>query len=140
MPAEHFDVVVVGAGIAGASAAWALAQDHQVLLVEREHQPGLHATGRSAAVMSETSGTRATCALAGASRAFFESPPPGFVEYPLVAPRGLVWVGGPGDEHALASLAITGATQSSCQAGTGRSPRRLCREFFHRAAIEGAER
>ena len=69
MTAEHVDAVVVGAGIAGASAAWALARTgRRVALIEQEPQPGVHATGRSAATLSETSGTRAVCALAAASR------------------------------------------------------------------------
>jgi D-arginine dehydrogenase len=105
---ERVDVVVVGAGIAGASAAWRLAADRSVLLVEREATPGHHATGRSAAVLSETSGTFLACALAAASRPFFEQPPDAFGDHSLLAPRGLVWVGAPGDEAALDALADMG--------------------------------
>jgi D-arginine dehydrogenase len=48
------EVVIVGAGIAGASLAYFLAERGMtdVLLLEREEQPGYHATGRSAAVIS----------------------------------------------------------------------------------------
>ena len=49
---EQVDVIVVGAGIAGASAAFELAQTASVLLLEREDQPGYHTTGRSAAVFA----------------------------------------------------------------------------------------
>ena len=87
------DVVVVGAGIAGASAAWHLAATHRVVLVEREPVPGHHATGRSASVLSETSGHPVVCALARASRPFFEAPPAEVCDTPLLSPRGLVWVG-----------------------------------------------
>ena len=104
----HHDVVVVGAGMAGASVAWALAEDLDVLLVEQEPQAGQHATGRSAAVLSETSGTAITCALATASRPFFTAPPGGFAAHPLSAPRGLLWVGQPGDEAALDDVAEQG--------------------------------
>lgn len=97
-------VVVIGGGIAGASAAWQLAADHDVVLVEQEPQPGHHATGRSAAVLSETSGPRAVCALARASRPFLEAPPADFVDHPLTAPRGLLWVGRAGDEPLLDAL------------------------------------
>lgn len=92
-------IAVVGGGIAGASVAWALAVDgHAVTLVEREPELGTHATGRSAATLSETSGLRPVCALARASRPFLESPPDGFVEHPLTGPRGLLWVGRLDDE------------------------------------------
>jgi len=50
------DVIVVGAGIAGASAAAALSATHSVVLIEREPLPAQHASGRSASVLSETSG------------------------------------------------------------------------------------
>jgi D-arginine dehydrogenase len=104
------DVVVIGAGIAGASAAWALAESGRtVVLVEQEAQPGLHATGRSAATLSETSGPPAVCALAAASRPFLSEPPAGFVDHPLLARRGLLWIGRRGDEALLDAAAAKGA-------------------------------
>jgi uncharacterized protein len=36
------NIAVVGAGIAGLSAAWLLSQQHRVTLVERDHRPGGH--------------------------------------------------------------------------------------------------
>ena len=72
---DSFDVVVIGAGIAGAAAAWSLAAHMRVVLVEREATPGVHATGRSASVLSETSGHPVVCLLARASRAGFEPAP-----------------------------------------------------------------
>ena len=92
-PVDVFDVVVIGAGIAGAAAAWSLADRMRVVLVEREPAPGVHATGRSASVLSETSGHPAVCMLARASRPFLEGPPDAFCETSLLAPRGLAWVG-----------------------------------------------
>jgi D-arginine dehydrogenase len=103
-------VVVVGAGIAGAAAAWELSLDHDVVLVEQEAQPGTHATGRSAAVLSETSGTREVCALARASRPFLESPPDGFADHPLTAPRGLLWAARREDADALARIEAVAAS------------------------------
>ena len=44
------DIAVVGAGIAGAAAAYELASTHRVVLIERESHPGYHATGRSAEI------------------------------------------------------------------------------------------
>ncbi|MEA1082874.1 FAD-binding oxidoreductase [Sphingomonas sp. CD22] len=50
------DIAIVGAGIAGASLAAALAPHARVLLIEAEEQAGYHSTGRSAAFWSETYG------------------------------------------------------------------------------------
>jgi D-arginine dehydrogenase len=50
------DIAIVGAGIAGASLAAALAPHARVLLLEAEEQAGYHSTGRSAAFWSETYG------------------------------------------------------------------------------------
>lgn len=47
---ETVDVIVVGAGMAGATVAAELAGHASVLLLETETQPGHHATGRSAAL------------------------------------------------------------------------------------------
>ena len=55
---EEFDVVIIGAGMAGASLAWALAPQRRVLLLERESQPGYHSTGRSAATLHSSYGNR----------------------------------------------------------------------------------
>jgi D-arginine dehydrogenase len=97
------DVVVVGAGIAGASIAYFLAPHVRVVVLEREAHPGYHSTGRSAALFSETYGTPQVRALSRASRAFLEHPPAGFAESPILARRGALMVGGPGDEALLAA-------------------------------------
>ena len=102
---DGFDVVVIGAGIAGAAAAWSLAEHMRVALVEREPAPGVHTTGRSASVLSETSGHPAVCMLARASRPFLEDPPDKFCETPLLAPRGLAWVGQRDDADRLDAFA-----------------------------------
>jgi D-arginine dehydrogenase len=108
-----FDQVVVGAGIAGASVAWHLAAHGRVALLERESQPGYHATGRSAAMFMESYGTPMVRALTRASRAFYEQPPMGFAEHPILMPRGCMHVGQPGQEQALeAALALLGASSS----------------------------
>ena len=87
------DIVVIGAGIAGASVGWQLAQAGQrVLVLERESQPGYHTTGRSAALFDEHYGPSQVKALTRASRAFYERPPAGFVEGPLLSPRGMMYV------------------------------------------------
>ncbi len=87
---ERYDVVVVGAGMAGASAAYEIAKTHSVLLLERESQPGYHTTGRSAALFSETYGNATIRALTSASRDFYDAPPPGFTDRPLLSARGVL--------------------------------------------------
>ncbi|MCF1489949.1 FAD-binding oxidoreductase [Pseudomonas sp. AA27] len=86
------DILIIGAGIAGASLGYRLAGQRQVLLLERETQPGYHATGRSAAMFMEAYGTPQIQALTRASRAFYEQPPAGFCEHPLLEPRGCLYV------------------------------------------------
>jgi D-arginine dehydrogenase len=89
---EDADFIVIGAGIAGASVAYWLARHARVVVLEREPQPGYHSTGRSAALFMETYGPEQVRALTRASRRFFENPPAGFVEHPLLAPRGTLAV------------------------------------------------
>ena len=92
---QEADIVIVGAGIAGASLAWRLAGQCSVLLLERETQPGYHATGRSAAMFMESYGPVVVRALTRASRAFYEAPPPGFADTPLLARRGALYLATP---------------------------------------------
>ncbi len=96
------DVLIIGGGIAGASVGYWLAPHLKTVLLERESQPGYHSTGRSAALFSETYGTRQVRALTAASRAFLENPPAGFAEHPILTPRGMLVVASAEQEHLLA--------------------------------------
>jgi D-arginine dehydrogenase len=87
---DRCDVLIVGAGIAGASAAFALAGSRDVILLERETRPGYHSTGRSAAMLSTTYGAAPVRALARASSGFLTEPPRGFAETALLSPRGML--------------------------------------------------
>ncbi|MEM9604129.1 MAG: FAD-dependent oxidoreductase [Pseudomonadota bacterium] len=87
---KQCDVVVIGAGIAGASMASALAVDHSVVLLEREDTPGYHTTGRSAALFTPTYGPPQIRALTRASQAFFDAPSPDFTSVPLVRQRDVL--------------------------------------------------
>jgi D-arginine dehydrogenase len=87
MKAEVVDVVVVGAGIAGVSVAANLAETLKVVVLERESHPGLHSTGRSAALFSEIYGGPAVRALSRGSREFLYSPPADFTDSPVVRSR-----------------------------------------------------
>ena len=97
---------MIGAGIAGASAAFELARSASVVLVEMEAQPGHHATGRSAALLNSSVGDPIVCDLATASRPFLESPPEGFCDHPLLSPRGLLWVADADSTAGLDALAV----------------------------------
>ena len=88
-----YDFVIVGAGMAGASAAYFLAGKGNVLLLEMESQPGYHTTGRSAALFSEAYGNSPIRALTSGSRAFFMSPPDGFSNTAILTERGAMFVG-----------------------------------------------
>jgi len=86
------DCIVIGGGIAGASVARWLAPHARTIVLERESQPGYHSTGRSAALFMESYGNAQVRALTRASRSFFEQPPAGFSEHPLLTPRGALFV------------------------------------------------
>ncbi|MDQ7250350.1 NAD(P)/FAD-dependent oxidoreductase [Dongia sedimenti] len=96
-----FDVAVIGGGIAGASVAAHLVPTASVVVIERESQPGYHATGRSAALFSEIYGNAAVRALSRASRAFLQSPPADFAGAPILGPRGALHIGGRDDVNLL---------------------------------------
>lgn len=98
---EQFDVIIVGAGIAGASGGFFLSESRRVVLLEREDQPGYHSTGRSAALFTETYGNASIRALTSGARPFFEAPPDRFADAPLLTPRGLLFVGRADQQEAL---------------------------------------
>ncbi|MDQ0474372.1 NAD(P)/FAD-dependent oxidoreductase [Labrys wisconsinensis] len=99
------DVLVVGGGIAGAGAAYELAALGSVILLERESQCGIHATGRSAASFTENYGNGVIRRLAMASRAFLTDPPAGFCDHPLLSPRGMLTIAR-ADQVALLALEL----------------------------------
>ncbi len=85
---RHADYIIIGAGMAGASCAYFLAPHGSVLLLERESQPGYHTTGRSAALYIESYGNASIRALNRAGKPFFQNPPEGFAQDPILTPRG----------------------------------------------------
>ncbi len=98
------DFLVVGAGIAGASAGYELAARGAVVVLERESQPGYHTTGRSAAFYAPAYGNATIRALTLGAKSFFDAPPPGFCDHPLLTPRGAVFVGRADQRAALETL------------------------------------
>ena len=85
------DIAIVGAGMAGASLAAALAPHARVTVIEAEALPGQHATGRSAAFWTESYGGPGVVPLTLASGAFLRDG--GFL-----APRGALTIARAGQE------------------------------------------
>lgn len=97
------DVVIVGGGIAGAALAYFLGPlgAARVVLLEREAQPGVHATGRSAAVLAELDSVPTLTELKVAGGRFLRDPPPDFSETAVLERSGLL-------------VLLRGATGTSC--------------------------
>jgi D-arginine dehydrogenase len=93
---SRYDVAIVGAGMAGAGLAAALAGAARVLLLEAEDRPGYHSTGRSAAFWSETYGGPLIQPLTSASRDALA---------PFLSLRGCIHIADDAGEGALAALA-----------------------------------
>ncbi len=95
----HFDVAIIGGGIAGLSCAANLGPDISAIVLETEPTLGYHATGRSAALYTECYGSRTIHALTTASREYLTE------IHPLTSsPRGLMFVAPAGDEEAIEDL------------------------------------
>lgn len=77
------DILVIGGGIAGLSAAAALARHAPVTVLEAEEQIGFHSSGRSATMLHYALGDRLVRALTLASRGFFDDPPEAFGKVPI---------------------------------------------------------
>ena len=95
------DYLVIGGGIAGCSVGYFLSRDAKVAVIEQESQPGYHTTGRSAASYTTVYGPSVIRALTLAGKAFFENPPTGFADAPLLSPLGVVFFA---DEHHSSSI------------------------------------
>jgi D-arginine dehydrogenase len=137
MKAYEFDVVIVGGGIAGASAAAFLAPSRRVAILERESHPGYHSTGRSAALFSETYGNATVRALSRASRFFLFNPPAGFAAHPLVTPRGSLYVARPDQLPELESFETHDVTGLARRV-SGQRAKELCpllRDGYAAAAV-----
>ncbi|HYN45722.1 MAG TPA: FAD-dependent oxidoreductase [Allosphingosinicella sp.] len=90
------DIVVIGAGMAGASIAAELAGAASVIILEAEDRPGYHSTGRSAAFWSESYGGPLIQPLTSAS---------GPILADFLATRGAIHIADAAGREALHALA-----------------------------------
>jgi D-arginine dehydrogenase len=89
-------IAVVGGGMAGVSAAYALAKHNSnphVILLEAEAQLAHHTTGRSAAQLILNYGAMPVRPLTEASLLFFHEPPAELCDEPLLAEQGVLTFG-----------------------------------------------
>ena len=113
-------VLIVGAGIAGASTAWHLASlgGYRVILLEMEDAPDRHSTGRNAAILRTAMPDPILHGLARESLDFYRNPPNGFCSQALFEPVGLYLAA-----TAEASEDFLGWTGNpDCQTGAHRVP------------------
>jgi D-arginine dehydrogenase len=108
---RRYDVVVVGGGIAGVTAANAASADRSVVLLEQEQELAHHTTSRSAAMFLVNEGQPIFHRLSTASRDFFESDHPE-LDAPLLDPLPVLKVGTSENHDEFVELAATQATGS----------------------------
>ncbi len=115
---RRFDVVIVGGGIAGVSAAFELAaRGHEVAVVERESTLTAHSTGRSAAQFLASYGEATNRLLSAASRSFLDSNANGLADSDVLLPRNVLWVAPTGHEdHLVERLEANVTTSTACEA------------------------
>ena len=101
---QRCDIAIVGAGMAGASLAAALAGRAQVLLLEGEERPGYHATGRSAAFWTESYGGPEVQPLTTASGPYLR-------EHGFLNRRGALTLARDGQEREIEDFAARFAAQ-----------------------------
>ena len=77
------DVLIIGGGIAGLSAAARLARHVRVTVIEAEAAIGYHSSGRSVSFSHYGIGNSEVRGMTAWSRAFFEAQPDGFCETPI---------------------------------------------------------
>jgi D-arginine dehydrogenase len=124
----EFDIIVIGAGIAGASVAAHLAATHRVAICEMEERPGYHTTGRSAAAYEPNYGPPPILALTRAARAHFEAG--GYL-----TPRETVFLMPHWQEQAFEKLMAVQQGMLEISPASARTKFPLLREGYARRAV-----
>ncbi|MDO8773300.1 MAG: FAD-dependent oxidoreductase [Burkholderiaceae bacterium] len=102
----HCDYLIIGGGIAGASAGYYLARHGKTVILEQEEFPGFHTTGRSAAMIIPSYGPMQVRALTAASIGQFSWLTAEFNSHELLTRRGALMVAEPGQEEMLEGHAM----------------------------------
>ncbi|MGB3318448.1 MULTISPECIES: NAD(P)/FAD-dependent oxidoreductase [Sphingopyxis] len=98
------EIVVIGGGIAGVSAAALFARHAPTVLLERESALGYHSSGRSATFYHFGIGDDVVRGLTAASRFFFADPPPGYSDVPLWQEKAALFIATPQHMDELVAL------------------------------------
>jgi D-arginine dehydrogenase len=125
---KEFDIIVIGAGIAGASVAAHLAETQRVAICEMEERPGYHTTGRSAAAYEPNYGPPAILALTRAARPHFDAG--GFL-----TPRDTMFYMAEGQEQAFERLMTVQQGMAEISPAEARRRFPLLREGYAKRAV-----
>ena len=120
------DILIIGGGIAGLSAAATLSKHGHVVVVEAEEHVGFHSSGRSATMLHYFLGDRLVRALTLASRAFIENPPDGFTDVPLGHPMPVLIHAREEEREALDALESEIRSFAELDRLNGREVQELC--------------
>jgi D-arginine dehydrogenase len=120
------DVLVIGGGIAGLSAAAALSVHATVTVLEAEDQIGFHSSGRSATMLHYALGDRLVRALTFASKPFFEEPPEDFGDVPVGRPMAVLVHAREAERPALDALEAELAPFATLERLDSRGVHELC--------------
>jgi len=101
---KRVEIVVIGGGIAGVSAAALFARHAPTVLIERESALGYHSSGRSATFYHFGIGDDVVRGLTAASRFFFADPPPGYSDVPLWQEKAALFIATPQHMDELVAL------------------------------------
>lgn len=131
------DILIIGAGVAGLGAAYNLAGDAKVVVLEACEAPCTQTSGRSAAVYLTTYGPKGVIDLSIRSGSFYRDPPDGFGDTPLLTPRGELHLDDQGGEVLGPKIAAGEIEEISLDDAIGMVPI-LKRDGVALAAFDGA--
>lgn len=103
---KRVDVIVIGGGIAGISAAARIARHADTVVLERESALGYHSSGRSATFYHFGIGNDCVRGMTAASSDFFANPPATFAEGPLWTEKPALFIADAASRSDLDALQV----------------------------------